>query len=67
MARKYGVFDKYDTFVAIGTFDSDIDANIAISEHGLDMELGEEYFVAPVVTVQTDAYTVGYAPGEEEN
>jgi len=66
MAKQYGVFDQYDEFVQIGTFDSDIDANIAISEHGLDMELGEEYYVAPVVTVQTDAYTVGYEPGEED-
>ena len=66
MCTKYGVFDKYDTFVAIGTFDNDADANIAISEHGLDMELGEEYFVAPIVSVQTDAYTIGYEPGSEE-
>jgi hypothetical protein len=62
---KYGVFDQYDDYVHIGLFDSDTDAYIAISEHGLDMELGEEYYVAPVVTVQTDAYTVGYEPGEE--
>ena len=66
MATRYGVFDQYDEFVSIGTFESDTDAYIAISEHGLDMELGEEYYVAPVVAVQNedDDYTVTYEPGE---
>lgn len=43
----YGIFDaRNDEFVNLGKWESDQDAHIAISEHGLDMELGEEYYVA---------------------
>ena len=65
MADKYGIFNaRADDFVSLGTFDSDVDANIAISEHGLDMELGEEYYVAPIVEVMI-GLIVTYEPGEE--
>lgn len=45
---KYGIFDKHDEYVPLGKWADDQDAYIAISEHGLDMELGEEYYVAPI-------------------
>jgi len=65
MAKRYGVFNsRADDFVSIGTFDSDIDANIAISEHGLDMEMGEEYYVAPIIECMV-GLTLTYEPGEE--
>lgn len=43
---KYGIFDKQDEYVPLGKWDYEQDAHIAIAEHGLDMELGEEYYVA---------------------
>lgn len=43
----YGIFqESNDEFVNLGKWESDVDAHIAIAEHGLDRELGEEYYVA---------------------
>ena len=45
---KYACFDESnDEYVPIGTFDTDGDAYIAAAEHGLNQELGFEYYVSP--------------------
>ena len=44
---KWGVFaESNDEFVNIGKWDTQQDAEIAIAEHGLDRELGEEYYTS---------------------
>lgn len=66
---RYGIFcEQTDLFVALGTFESEVDAHIAISEFGLDMEYDYDYYVAPAVLVIHPDYNNGlaiYEPGEE--
>lgn len=61
---RYALFDeRNDQYISLGLFDTDGDAHIAASEHGLP-EDGTDYYVAPAIQTM-EGMTLTYEPGED--